>query len=186
MPLAFALTAVVAYLPYLSVGPLGVLGFLPGYAGEQRIVSGEQFFILDAVRRLLNTFSVPTFAYVIFALLVIVVLSVWLTRKQQRDDASYMRSGLIMASAFMLLLTPHWPWYFSWLIPFLCFAPAVPIFYLTLGSFLLYLTWYGDAPDRVFRVKATLYLPCFILGFITIWLRHRKANRVLIDGVKPK
>lgn len=182
MPLAFAITVVVAYLPYLSVGPLGVLGFLPGYAGEQRIVSGEQFFILDAVRRLLNRFDLPTFAYVIFALLVIVALSVWLMRKQQDEDANYIRSGLIMASVFMLLLTPHWPWYFSWLIPFLCFVPAVPIFYLTLASFLLYLTWYGDAADRVFHVKASLYFPCLILSVIAIWLPRRTGKPFFIDG----
>ena len=182
MPLAFAITVVVAYLPYLSVGPFGVLGFLPGYAGEQRIVSGEQFFILDAVRRLFNTFYVPTFVYVSFAILVIVALSVWLMRKPQGEDANYIHSGLIIGSVFMLLLTPHWPWYFSWLIPFLCFVPAVPIFYLTLASFILYLTWYGDAADRVFRVKASLYLPCFILGAIAIWVRHRRGKPLLING----
>src|SRR5689334_15286337 len=32
MPLAFVVTVLIAYSPYLSVGPLGVFGFLPGYA----------------------------------------------------------------------------------------------------------------------------------------------------------
>jgi len=153
---------------------LGVLGFLPGYAGERGIVSGEQFFILSAVRRLLIGWYVPSIAYVIFALLLLVVLVVWLLRREQRDDDRYIRDGLIMASVFMILLAPHFSWYFTWLIPFLCFVPAAPVFYLTLASFLLYLTWLGDSPGEVFKLNALLYVPCMILGVITIWRRRGK------------
>src|SRR5258705_6746636 len=42
MPTALVATIVVGYLPYLGVGPLGVLGFIPGYAHERGIVSGDQ------------------------------------------------------------------------------------------------------------------------------------------------
>jgi hypothetical protein len=184
MPLAFAITVVAAYLPYLSVGPLGVLGFLPGYAQERGLISGEQFFVLGAVRRLLDGLYVPSAAYVIFASLLLVVLAVWLMRNQQDNNVGYIRSCMIMASAFMILLAPHFPWYFAWLIPFLCFVPAVPIFYLTLASFLLYLTWLGDSSDQVFRMNVLLYVPCMILFIIAIWLRRRaqKTNPVLIDA----
>src|SRR3989442_11157073 len=37
-----------------------VLGFLPGYARERGIVSGEQFFLLAAARRLPLGFHIPT------------------------------------------------------------------------------------------------------------------------------
>ncbi len=180
MPLAFALTIVVAYLPYLSVGPLGVLGFLPGYAGEQGMISGEQFFILEAVRRLFSR-HVPTVAYLISVLLLLLLLSVWLMRNQQSDDAGYIRSALIIASIFMVLLAPHFAWYFSWLIPFLCFVPSIPVFYLTLTSFLLYLTWLPNSSDRIFELKAFLFVPFLILSVIVIWLRRRKGNPLLID-----
>ncbi len=182
IPTLFAATVVVAYLPYLGVGPRGVLGFLPGYTHEQRLVSGEQFFLLNAVRRLFNG-SVPSLAYVIAALMVLVVLALWLWRNQRQQDG-YIRSSVILASVFMILLSPHWPWYFAWLIPFLCFVRAAPIFYLTLASFLLYLTWYGDVPERVFTVHALLYVPTLILGVITLWLSRRKLqsnHKSLID-----
>src|SRR6266576_2058138 len=52
MPLACAGTILITYLPYLSVGPLGVLGFLPGYARERGMISGEQFFLLTVARQL--------------------------------------------------------------------------------------------------------------------------------------
>ena len=54
MPLAFAVTIVVAYLPYLSVGPTAMLGFLPGYITEQGLASGEQFYFLGVARRLVG------------------------------------------------------------------------------------------------------------------------------------
>jgi alpha-1,6-mannosyltransferase len=179
MPLAFTISVIIAYLPYIGVGPLGVLGFLPGYAGERGIVSGEQFFMLGIARRLLKGFYVPNLAFLIFALLLLFVVSVWTVRHQRRRGDGYLTGSMIMASVFAMLLAPHFPWYFSWLIPFLCFLPVAPIFYLTLASFLLYLTWLGDTLDRVFRLNALLYLPCLILGVIAVWLRHRRFRMSL-------
>ncbi len=160
MPLAFAVTIVVAYLPYLSVGPMGVLGFLPGYASERGMVNGEQFFLLTVARRL---FSVPSSIYLVFAIVVLGLLSVWLMRDRQSDDR-YVRNSLIVASVFMVLLTPHFAWYFVWLIPFLCFTPSIAVLYLTFASFLLYLTWLGDSPDRVLVLKALIFVPFLILN----------------------
>jgi len=160
MPLAFAVTIVVAYLPYLSVGPMGVLGFLPGYASERGMVNGEQFFLLTVARRL---FNVPSPIYLVFAVVVLGLLSVWLMRDRQSDDR-YVRNSLIVASVFMVLLTPHFAWYFVWLIPFLCFTPSIAVFYLTFASFLLYLTWLGDSPDRVLVLKALMFVPFLILN----------------------
>ena len=168
MPLAFAATILIAYLPYLSVGPVGVLGFLPGYASERGMISGEQFFLLTVARRLL-TAPVPGSAFLIFALAVLGMLSVWLMRNQRSDDLRYLRNGLIITSAFMVLLAPHFPWYFAWLILFLCFIPSIPVFYLTLASFLLYLTWLGDAPQRVLMLKTLIFAPALILVLIVTW-----------------
>ena len=174
MPLAFVATISIAYLPYLSVGPLGVLGFLPGYASERGMVSGEQFFLLTATRKLLNA-QVPSLAYLIFSFAVLGMLSVWLMRKQRGDDICYLRNALVVACVFMVLLAPHFSWYFCWLIPFLCFVPSIPVFYLTGASFLLYLTWLNDTPDRVLILKTVIFAPFLILGVIMIWL-HRKST----------
>jgi len=79
LALAFAATILIAYLPYLSVGPVGVLGFLPGYASERGMVSGDQYFLLAATRRILSV-QIPTIAYVIFAAAVLATLSLWVMR----------------------------------------------------------------------------------------------------------
>ena len=172
IPLAFIATVLIAYLPYLKVGPIGVLGYLPGYASERGIISGDQFFLLALARQLLNA-NVPTSAYLIFVVLVLGILSLWLMQDQPGDDTRYLRNGLIIASVFMVLLAPHFSWYFCWLIVFLCFIPSIAGFYLTLASFLLYLTWLNDTPNRVLVLKGLIFVPFLILGLIEIWLRRK-------------
>ncbi|MFN2529789.1 MAG: glycosyltransferase 87 family protein [Pyrinomonadaceae bacterium] len=171
-PVAFVATIIAAYLPYLSVGPMGALGFLPGYARERGMVNGEQFFLLTLARHLLSA-ELPTSAYLIFAVGVLGILSVWLMQDQRSDDTRYLKNGMTMASVFMVLISPHFPWYFSWLILFLCFTASIPVFYLTLASFLLYLTWNNDTPDRVFLLKTFIFAPFLILGLFVIWLRRQ-------------
>jgi len=175
MLLAFVVTILIAYLPYLSVGPVGVLGFLPGYASERGMITGEQFFLLTVARRFLSS-QVPVSAYLIFALAVLGIMSMWLMQDQRRDDTCYLRNGLIIASTFMLLLAPHFSWYFIWLIPFLCFTPSIPVFYLTLTSFVLYLTWINDTPDRVFVLKTLIFAPFLFLALIMLSLRRKTAH----------
>lgn len=177
MPLAFVVTILITYLPYLSVGPLGALGFLPGYASERGMVSGEQFFLLTVARRLFSA-NVPASAYLISTVAVLSILSLWLMRDQRGDDVRYLRNGLIIACAFMVLLAPHFSWYFSWLILFLCFIPSVPVFYLTSTSFLLYLTWINDTPDRVLMLKTLIFAPFLILGVLATWWRRQGAVRL--------
>jgi len=170
MPLAFVATILITYLPYLSVGPVRVLGFLPGYASERGMVSGDQFYLLTVARRLLSA-HVPTWAYLIFAVAVLGILSGWSMRDQLTGDISYIRNSLIIAAVFMLLIAPHFSWYFCWLTLFLCFIPSVPVFYLTLASFVLYFTWLADGPDRVLLLKSLIFAPFLLLGLIVSWLR---------------
>jgi hypothetical protein len=78
----------------------------------------------------------------------------------------------------MLLIAPHFSWYFCWLTLFLCFIPSVPVFYLTLASFVLYFTWLDDSPGSVFVFKTLMFAPFLILGLIMIKF-SRKPSRKL-------
>jgi hypothetical protein len=178
MPLVFVSTILVIYLPYLGVGPFGVLGFLPGYASERGMVSGDQFFLLNVARRLLSA-DVPASAYLIFAVVVLGALSLWMVRNHRENDGRVMRNMLVLAAAFMVLLAPHFAWYFSWLVLFLCFIPSVPVFYLTAASFLMYLTWINDTADRVFMLKALIFAPFLITSLISVWWRQASHEKSL-------
>jgi hypothetical protein len=180
MPVALAVTIIAGYLPYIGAGPLGVIGFIPGYAQERGIVSGEQFFILGVVDRLLGI-TLPNAIFLSFAGAVLLALALWSVLKQEDDDRGYLKQSLVLGTAFMVLFSPHFAWYFAWLILFLCFIQSVPVFYLTLSSFLLYLTWLGDAPDQILKINSAIYVPALVLGLLTIWLKSRRDG-IFIDG----
>src|SRR6266446_3045524 len=173
MPAALVATIVVGYLPYLGVGPLGVLGFIPGYAQERGIVSGDQFFILGLMDRLLGV-KLPNTVFLSFAGAVLLGLAFWSVFKSGDDDGGYLKRSLVLGTAFMVLFAPDFPWYFAWLIPFLCFVPSIPVFYLTVSSFALYLSWLYWTETQVFRIKALIFVPFFLLVALTIWWGRRK------------
>jgi len=176
MPLAFALAIILAYLPYLRVGARGVIGFLPGYAQERGMFSGEQFFVLAAIRRLPLGFRVPTGAFIVFTILILAIVALWILARQRDTYDRSLANCLIIACTFTVLLAPHFAWYFTWLVPFLCFVPSVPVIYLTLSSFLLYLTWLYWADDPVFKIKVAMFVPFFLLLGFSLWKRRAKLS----------
>ena len=176
MPLVFALAIILAYLPYLRVGARGVIGFLPGYAQERGMFSGEQFFVLAAIRRLPLGFRVPTGAFIVFTILILAIVALWILARQRDTYDRSLANCLIIACTFTVLLAPHFAWYFTWLVPFLCFVPSVPVIYLTLSSFLLYLTWLYWADDPVFKIKVAMFVPFFLLLGFSLWKRRAKLN----------
>ena len=174
MPLAFVVTVLIAYLPYLNVGPMKVLGSLPAYSSERGLLNGDQYFLLALARQVLNT-NVPTVTYFIFVAAVLGILSLWMMRNDHGNETRYLRNGLLIAALFMVFQAPHFSWYFAWLIPFLCFIPSIPYFYLSLANFLLYLTWLNDTPNRVLIYKALIFAPFLALGLILTWVRRRRG-----------
>ena len=174
MPLAFVVTVLIAYLPYINVGPMKVLGSLPAYSSERGLLSGDQYFLLALARQVLNT-NVPTVTYFIFVAAVLGILSLWMMRNDRGNETRYLRNGLLIASLFMVFQAPHFSWYFAWLIPFLCFIPSIPYFYLSLANFVLYLTWLNDTPNRVLIYKALIFAPFLALELILIWVRRRRG-----------
>src|SRR3989475_2602400 len=179
MPVALVATIFVGYLPYLGVGPLGVLGFIPGYAQERGIVSGEQFFMLGLADRLFGV-KLPSAIFLLFAGPVMLGLSLWSTLERDKDDRGYLKHSLVLGTAFMVLFAPDFPWYFAWLIPFLCFVPSIPVFYLTVGSFFLYLTWLYRTETQYFKIKALIFVPFFLLVALIFWLKFRR-DTMFID-----
>jgi len=170
MPLAFCVTLVAGYAPYLSVGARRVVGYLPGYAGEEGLESGARFFLLQLTRTLFGAGHVPSAAYYVFAFVVLGALAAWSLFRRELKERDYVRRAALLAAAFTVLLSPHYSWYFVWLVPFLCFAGAqafAPLLYLTAACFMLYGTWLGDAPADMLRLNACIYLPPALLLLIS-------------------
>jgi alpha-1,6-mannosyltransferase len=172
MPLAFAGMFVLAYLPYASVGS-GAIGFLPGYLQEEGLVHGWGIFPLSLA---VHIFGLPESlgrSYLVLAAGVLVILALYLILRTTVDmGVRYVADTLILALALTVLLSPHYSWYFLWLVPILCFRLYVPALYLTLASFLLYELLLHTGGPVFFRISVLLYLP-FALLAVVCWLTER-------------
>lgn len=169
VPLAFAITIVVAYLPYLSVGPKGVFGFLAGYATEEKLISGEKFYALSLVTKLFGV-KLSAAAYAAFVVLIVGAFAIWTIHRNAEREG--LKHGMVLATMATVLFAPHYTWYFAWLVPFLCFTPVVAVFYLTASSFLLYGTWLGDSPNDMFKLNSFIYLPFAVIGAVEFIVRR--------------
>jgi hypothetical protein len=136
MPAALIATTLALYLPYLSVGRK-LSGYLGGYADEE---FGEEngLYILAILKQLgLGAVALPLFltagALILFAL-------AWRAGFRANPSKPDLRGAFTIAICCTVLFTPHYAWYFLWLVPFLCFFPWPSVFWLTLSAPLLYRT----------------------------------------------
>ena len=75
----------------------------------------------------------------------------------------------------MLFASPHYAWYFVWLVALLCVAPWWPAFWLTLTAVLLY--WETGTGNIPLWVGFTIYGGFVTLGCVDIAWRSVNAAR---------
>jgi alpha-1,6-mannosyltransferase len=168
MPAGFALALLLLYLPYLGVGR-GILGFLPGYVEEEGIADSGIFWIA-LFQRLTGTQANLSIAYLCLVALVLTSLGLVALFRRCPERVSPLLAGALLLT-FTLAVTPHYAWYFSWLVPLLCSRPSIAVLWLTLAAPALYgLPWLPDA----FVVQVAIYLPALALILFDV-LRTRSS-----------
>ena len=134
MPVAFGAAAAAIYLPYVSAGKK-IFGFLGGYAGEE-LSGGDGFYIAAVLKSAgLGSLALPVFLVLAALILGALAISTGFRNDPAKPD---LYGGFLIAVAFTVLFSPHYCWYFVWLIPFLCFYPHPSAFWLTLSATALY------------------------------------------------
>jgi alpha-1,6-mannosyltransferase len=168
LPAAFIAGIVALYLPYLGAGPK-VLGFLGSYMREEGIDRGAGIFLwqlLDAIVPL------PPGAFPLYlaaAALVMALLAIVVVMRDQRPGAD-LAGAMLLAVTSMILFSPHYAWYFAWLVPFVCFYPVIGVIYLTCASgFLYFAHWPPSLSDGL-----VIYGPCILLLVAEFALRGRR------------
>jgi hypothetical protein len=167
---AFAAVLITAYLPYVGVG-WRVLGFLPAYMTEEKLTSGGGFWLLDVINRAV---PVPVMAYLAASAAVMAGLAVGALRRSQDARASLLWA-MALGIAATVLASPHYAWYFVWLVALLCVAPWWPAFWLTLTAVLLYRQ--PEAGHIPLWAGFTIYGGFAILGCVDIAWRSVVAAR---------
>lgn len=176
LPAGFALTVVLGYLPFIGAG-WAVLGFLPGYAAEEGFsTAGAGFYLLSLIRSVPALAGLPTLAYLAAAGAALAALGARILLRGGDDDE--FTSAALLATAFTILVSPHYPWYFAWLIVFACLAPRLPLLWLTIASLLLYLVPVGAQlvrDNHRLLVESAIYGPFAALAVYDF--RRRRAAR---------
>jgi hypothetical protein len=80
--------------------------------------------------------------------------------------------SLLLAIVFFVLATPHYPWYFLWLLPLLCLVPYWPALFLTTASFILYTAVEDRSPARELLVNTLLYGSFLLAALIHLCVHH--------------
>jgi hypothetical protein len=184
MPAAAAATVIVAYLPFLGAGS-SVFGFLPGYVSEEELQSGSGFFLWNLLKSVAP--QAGDLGIVPYLVLAAVALASLAIRAVVRDkaDSHAVASAMALAVAATVLLSPHYPWYFAWIVPFLCFRPMLSVLYLTVASPLLYFVPGGPDPAGArMPFEAAIYGPFAVLACLE--LRHRFVARARANWIEAK
>ncbi len=172
MPAACAAVIAGFYLLYSGAGA-NVLGFLPGYGAEEGFRQGDGFYLLFALARIGEAPAVSL--YLAAVVLLLAGLAAWMVflreprEVRDGDPVAAARDMLILATALMLAITPHYAWYFAWLALPACLYPSLSVLYLTLAGFLLYL----DPGHTMMLWRGLIYGPFLALALAELLWRHR-------------
>jgi hypothetical protein len=192
LPIAFAITIVVCYLPYLFGAGVRVLGFLPQYAKEEGLVNGAAYYLLVLIDHILGWCGVvhdlPPAIFNSIALAGVGLVALWAFYRQAplgREDGEtrgcWIFYAFVLALTFSILLSSEYPWYYSWLAVFLCFVPNFSALMLTLITWPLYRAMFEQSADDFFRFQSRVFLPFFTL-LILGWVLRKRGLKTAIKS----
>ena len=154
------------------------MGFLGGYAGEEGFNSGTGFYLWNLATEIPPFAEMNVVVYLASALAALAALAAAIVFRRDRPDRAVAGAALL-AAAFMVLLSPHYPWYFAWLVVFACLVPAVSLLWLTTAGFLLYLVPVGShivADSHRVAVETILYAPFTALALLDLYCRGTRLR----------
>jgi hypothetical protein len=179
MPLVALAVIVGLYLLYIDVG-WHVLGFLPGYFGEEDLTQGTGIWLLAGIGLLVPVTPMMAAVYTAVALACLAALAAWIAFRPRGPEVDVRRicgDAAILAAAVTVVISPHYPWYFVWLALPCCVSARWSIIWLAVAPVLLYL----DPLHERFIWPCLVYLPAAALAARAWW--QSAASRSL-EGIK--
>ena len=155
--LIFAALVALAYVPFLRAGTQlfkGLSDYAVGWEGN------------DSAFRLLMLAGNTKRQAELVAVVAILILVAYVLKKRMDP----MRAALVLFTAMLLISPNAFPWYFTWIVPFLCFSPAPPLLLLTVTCVLGYAPVIAYSAGQPYihspLMTALEYLPVYLwLGY---------------------
>jgi alpha-1,6-mannosyltransferase len=176
MPAAFVATILVCYLPYISAGPK-LLGSLFVHLGEEGYSNGYGFYLTGIPKHFGLPYPPSTLFAACVGLGLLTMGAAFALRAQpERIQPEHL---IALTAAFLVAISPHYPWYYAMAIPLLCARMSAPLLWITLVVTGIYL----DAPDGPlepysrFKVFSAMFG-----GAAALWLGLRWWGRAARDG----
>lgn len=170
LPAACAAVIVACYAFYADVGS-GVLGFLPAYGEEEGLRGGGGgIWLLAGLERIdaLPSNAAAVYYALTAAGLLAVAASITLRGRATADPAEdvvrFCRNSMVLSTAAVCVISPHYPWYFVWLAVPACLCPVRSVIFLSVAPLLLYL----DPWHERFFWPSFVYLPFAVLAVIDL------------------
>jgi alpha-1,6-mannosyltransferase len=149
----FAAVIAAAYLPYLSAGRqlfAGLSNYAVGWEGN------------DSLFRLIRAAG-NSKAQAELVVLIFVLALVAHTLKSRLEPV---RAVLFLFAGLLFLSPNAFPWYFTWIVPFLCFYPRAPLLLVSVSCALGYAPVIAYAAGQPYRdspfILALEYAPVFV------------------------
>jgi hypothetical protein len=176
MPAVFIATVIVGYAPYLSVGT-GVIGFLPLYLKEEGVTNGSRFYIAQLVHNVLKIHTFSRTSCVVAAALVLAIVASFAFVRSSEGPRGWLVFAAAITATALIVFSPHYPWYFAWVLPVLCALPYTPMIYLVTASPLLYLTLMDRSSGTLLRINTLLYLSFAMFVILDLVARRWRGQR---------
>jgi hypothetical protein len=179
LPAGFLIVIVRLYAFYSDVG-WRVFGFLPGYSREEGIAQGGGLWLLAGLAELTVLPPLAGPALLLLAAVGLVMLGLWIVfadRPRADPAAETVRVcgwAALLASLTMIVLSPHYPWYYPWLAVPACIAPWRCAVWLSVAPVLLHL----HPLHEDFIWPSLVFVPAVVLVLQEAWQR-RAAPAVL-------
>ena len=179
LPLLLVAISTALYVPYLGADRK-VLGFLSGYVAEEELGSGGGFRYLRLLESVTGPIPHGGTLYLAAAALILATLALRIGFRVDRSPAAAVRAYALLLITFLVLLTPHFPWYYLAIAPLLALQPRLLTpWVLVTGGVLLYDVIEGDRMPSFALREGALHLTALAALAYDCW--HAR-NAVLLPS----
>lgn len=164
----------VGYSLYASAG-VAVIGFLPGFTHEEGLDTGDRYFFLAWAHRYLHAPFWPGF-YIAGSALILAAMAYW-GAARYREPKQTLALALAISIITTLLFSPHYPWYFIWILPFAVMLRYLPAIVLTLETTYWFATSLALPGEKMFRMNEYMYGIFFATILVDLLVRWGASAR---------